>query len=228
MKYFIATALLVVTAVAAPMASAAVLEATFKEEHSVFGGIDGASNNNTDTGTDFFTLDLTGAGSFTIKSAKFNFDQSQSIGIYLDIENNPNGNGSAGDNSAFPLVDLNANIASNDAAEGATSLMLTFDPGTTSVSFSVDVDNGNAVIRGSNGNGGNSDMVGTTIDVVVGNDSFMQTVSFAYTTDNGDPDNTAKGSVEFQPVPEPSSIAVWSALGLGAIGFGRWRRRKKA
>jgi hypothetical protein len=29
-------------------------------------------------------------------------------------------------------------------------------------------------------------------------------------------------------VPEPASIAVWSALGLTVIGFGSWRRRRKS
>ena len=30
------------------------------------------------------------------------------------------------------------------------------------------------------------------------------------------------------PIPEPTSIAVWSLLGLAGIGAGWWRRRRKA
>lgn len=30
------------------------------------------------------------------------------------------------------------------------------------------------------------------------------------------------------PVPEPASLAVWFVLGLAGVGFGAWRRRRKA
>ncbi len=50
------------------------------------------------------------------------------------------------------------------------------------------------------------------------------------TTDNGNSGHYGGGSGfggEGDPVPEPGTIAIWSMIGLGAVGGAAWRRRRQ-
>jgi hypothetical protein len=207
------------------------LTATFRENHSAVANpdVDPASGNNVDTGTDLWSLAMSGSSPWQAGVQITSVIISLDTGVWFDDDNTGPGGSTGNWNAGFPFVNLGGTASLADAVVDAAkkNLTLTFSSFDydDNFLFSIDVDNSNAVVRGLYTGSDGHDMRGATVTVDYFNGSSNTSSQFAYTTGNA---TTATGVGAIQAVPEPMTFAVWSGLALAGLAIGWQRKRAQA
>jgi hypothetical protein len=192
---------------AAPFSNASIISvtATFEETAASGNFRDG------DDVADTFSIVTSSVRDFAfeIVSAFVSFDQSQSIGISLDL------------NQHLPT---GTDISFVAATQGSTTLSFTFDTlfdENGGFGFTFDVDDENDYVRGTNGASGWTDFAGSTLAISYLLNGELDTAVFVFDGPaNSSGIAVAQGNIQ---VPEPGLIGL---LGLGLIAL-CWKRRAK-
>ncbi|MCA9266175.1 MAG: hypothetical protein KDA60_20085, partial [Planctomycetales bacterium] len=209
-----------------PTHAALEFQATFTEQWFSATGANGP-NSNVDTESDLWSLTLTGSSPYAagvqIQSVVINFDGN----VYFDVTA-----GGGGFDGAYDFLDLGSSsavlAATPTVADGDQTLALNFTSFGVgdSLDFEIDVDNSNAVVRGTNGSGSNHDMRGATVDVSYIDNGVNRSATFTFGDGPGHPSRSSAASGEILATPEPLSLIVWSILSVLGFGLVRMKRRR--
>lgn len=188
----------------------------------------GAADPSADTESDLWSLTLAdGDCDISIDSVKITLPYAGQV--YFDVTYD-----GTGQNNAYEFAPTSgagdtgfSGVTGN--TDGSTMIELSFsDFGAgESFDFSIDVDNGNAVVRGSNGNPPSyHDMVGGLVDVTYSSGGAQATEQFVFGAPGGVPsDSWAVAGGALACIPEPTATLTWSVM-TAFVGC-RLRRRKR-
>ena len=209
---------------AAGSAPAGMVVATFQEQW-----FSNQTNNMRDLESDLWSIHYYGSPGekIQIKSVAITLDQNN---VFDDTSAAP------GISKSFPFKvesGSTTSLSSSSVSADSKTLTLNFNSftGGDVLNFSIDVDDNNAVVRGTNG-GVFGDMLGASVLLTLNNNGVTQLTSFLFSGPLTPPSSGfATGSVEVTPlvsiaaVPEPSTL-LGGILGVALVGGNFLRRRR--
>ena len=210
---------------AAGSAQAGMIVATFQEQW-----FPNQTNNMLDKESDLWSINYSASAgeNIQIQSVAITLDQNV---IFDDTSAAP------GISRSFPFAvesGSTASVSSSSVSANSKTLTINFNSftGGDLLNFSIDVDDNNAVVRGTDG-GTFGDMLGASVLLTLNNNGVTQLTSFLFSGPLTPPSSGfARGSVEVTglvgvaAVPEPSTL-LGGILGLALIG-GNYLRRRRA
>jgi len=221
------TALALCASVGTANAGIITISASFTEQWFIGGwGQEagaGPAGTNEDKNVDLFNITTSSTGSvglFDILSTSYSF----SNGIFFDTV--AGGSGFAG-SSPITIGGNTLGALVSGGSDGGTDVLFGHSSfgANSSFDWTSDLDDTNAVVRGSNGGGRNSDFVGSILNIEYAINGIRDSVALTF-VGGANPDYQAFAMTTLQApvqVPAPSVLAL---IGLGFAGLG-WTRRKK-
>lgn len=183
----------------------------------------GSAGTNQDKNVDLFNITTASTGSVGLFNILIT-DYSFSNGVFFDTED-----GGSGFDGSSPIAFGGSTVASllKGGSDGGADIV--FDHSNfganSSFDWTADLDDTNAVVRGSNGSGNNMDFVGSMLNIDFSINGIRDSLTLTFVGgDNPDYQAFAMATIEVPvQVPTPSVLALMS---IGLVGLG-WSRRKK-
>ena len=183
----------------------------------------GPASTNQDKGVDLFNITTSSMGpigSFDILYTNYSF----SSGVFFDTED-----GGSGFDGSSPILFGGGTGASLSSGGGDEDTLIAIDHtlfgASNSFDWTADLDDTNAVVRGSNGSGRNMDFMGSSLNIGFVLNGVQDSLSLTFVGgDNPDYQAFASATIEApEQVPAPPALAL---MVLGLVGLGRSRRKK--